>query len=171
MACLEDSKEFSIRALTLDDLELFKAIRLQAITLHPDVFLDNAENAKERSNEQWANPLLGSQKCVFGLFHFEKIIGLAAIFPDKEEAQTGLFAMGYIEKSFRRKGLSSLLYKARLQWAREHSHFKRIIVYHRNGNEASKRSMLNNGFKKIGQENVVFGDGETDINYKYELIL
>ncbi len=163
--------DYSVRALNKDDVEILKYIRTLAVSEYPNMFLDNAENTHKKSNEEWLSLICGENKCIFGLFEGVRVIGLASVFQPNIEIMEGHIAMGYIVSEYRGKGLSSLLYQARIKWAVEHSHFKALTASHREGNEASRKSMMKHGFIYVGQEPETFGDGTTGMSYKYKLDL
>ncbi|MBX2835117.1 MAG: GNAT family N-acetyltransferase [Micavibrio sp.] len=162
---------YVVRSLNLDDLETFKYIRTKAVSENPDMFLDNADKAAKRSEQEWEAYLVGSNKCVFGLFHEKDIIGLASVFQPNLDVLKGHIAMGYISPEYRGKGLSSLLYKARIEWAKHCSAFIALTASHREGNEVSRAAMIKHGFIYTGVEDECFGDGCVDKSLKYELDL
>ena len=77
--------------------------------------------------------------------------------------------MSYIDSEYRGKGLSALLYQARINWARTLG-FERITVGHREGNEASKAANQKFGFVFLEKEEIDFPDGRA-FDYRYELKL
>lgn len=166
-----DASPYSVRSLSSDDVEIFSALRTEAIINHPDAFLDTPEKARQRSKSEWLAYFEGSHKQIFGLFFEDMLIGLGSVFQDKDDDQIGLFAMGYIQKAHRGQGLSSLLYQARIDWCKRETDFTKIVIYHRKGNIASRRAMLKAGFIYVQDEYETFGDGQTCINLKYELDL
>jgi RimJ/RimL family protein N-acetyltransferase len=107
------------------------------------------------------------------LFDGDKIIGLAAVFtsPEESNGQSGVLAMDYIDPLYRGRRLSKLLYQARIDWAKQHQPFKRLVISHREGNEASRRANQSFGFKFIGKEEIDWPDGTKAPDYRYELDL
>ena len=57
---------------------------------------------------------------MFGLFDGDCLIGITAAFALAEDpaAQTAIFGMSFILPEYRGRGLSRLLYEARLEWTR-----------------------------------------------------
>jgi hypothetical protein len=153
-----DASPYSVRSLSSDDVEIFSALRTEAIINHPDAFLDTPEKARQRSKSEWLAYFEGSHKQIFGLFFEDMLIGLGSVFQDKDDDQIGLFAMGYIQQ-------------ARIDWCKRETDFTKIVIYHRKGNIASRRAMLKAGFIYVQDEYETFGDGQTCINLKYELDL
>ncbi len=165
-------QEFHTRALTADDVDAFKHLRIQALAEFPQYFLDTTAQAEKRSQDEWKSYLLGDTKRIFGLFDNNSLIGIASIFqPDEAMPHIAQFAMGYIAPNYRGKGLSTMLYKARLDWAINETDFTVLKISHRKGNKASQSAVLKHGFTYIEDRKEDFGDGCVDWSCKYERIL
>lgn len=162
-----------VRALKREDWESYKSLRLEALKLHADRYTGTLAQELLRSDEDWRNMMSGQNGQCFGLFDGDEMVGLAAIFKDGEDGsgQTAFLASAYIRKTYRGKGYSRLLYEWRIQWAIDSGRFKRILVGHREGNEASRRANQAFGFEAIGCETKKFGDGREDLLYHYEVRL
>jgi RimJ/RimL family protein N-acetyltransferase len=161
------------RALTTQDWEAFRQIRLRALREHPDVYLVSYKDAAARPEHEWQELLDGKGKCVFGLYDSDKIIGFAAVFTwwKDSSGQSGILGMDYIDPLYRGRRLSKVLYQARIDWAKQHQPFKRLVISHREGNEASRRANQSFGFKFIGKEEIDWPDGTKAPDYRYELDL
>ena len=161
------------RALTAPDFETFRQIRLRALREHPDVYSASYGEAAARTERDWTEMLDGKGKCIFGLFDGDKIIGLAAVFTSREDpgGETGVLAMDYIDPLYRGRGLSRLLYQARIDWAKQYLPFRRLVVSHREGNEPSRRANQSFEFKFVGKEEMDWPDGMRAADYVYELDL
>lgn len=162
-----------LNALTPDDWQIFKNIRIRALQQNTRYFCCDPEKAKSYPKSYWTGTLDGQGKQVFGLFDERDLIGITAVFTHKEDpnGKTGLMAMSFIERAHRGQGYSSRLYDARIDFAKEHTAWKRLIVSHRAGNSPSQRAILKNGFVPVGQEKIDWPDGTRDLEYKYELDL
>jgi RimJ/RimL family protein N-acetyltransferase len=163
----------SIRPLKPADMQAFKAIRLKALQAHKNVYLGKYEDAITRPDFEWLEMLDQKGKCIFGLYDVDKMIGLTAVFTWKEDpkGETGVLAMSYIEPEYRKLGLSRHFYEARIHWALQHLPWKKLVVGHREGNEASRRAMIGNGFKFTNKKKILWPDGIEDWEYNYELDL
>jgi len=161
------------RALTAQDLETFRQIRLRALREHPDVYSGSYGEAAARTECDWIEMLDGKGKCIFGLFDGDKIIGLAAAFTSRKDpgGETGVLAMDYIDPLYRGRGLSRLLYQARIDWAKQHLPFRRLVVSHRDDNEPSRRASQSFEFQFVGKEEMDWPDGTKAPEYVYELDL
>lgn len=160
-----------VRALDEKDWEIFKAIRLEALSLHKNNFSMTYEQSAKESDEYWKNTLIHDNKRIFGLFDGDTLIGIGGVFTDKDDAssKTAILGMGYIKEAYRGRKLSRLIYQARIDWARESGSFERIAVSHRKGNDASMNANQAFGFKYIGEERKKFGDDKEYTDVKYEL--
>jgi RimJ/RimL family protein N-acetyltransferase len=108
---------------------------------------------------------------VFGLFEGRKLIGITGVFTDRGDSSgaTAIFAMSFIEPEYRRRGLSRLLYEARLDWVRAQPQFERVVVTHRESNEASGHANQAFGFNRVGRESRTWPDGAVEDDIIYEL--
>jgi RimJ/RimL family protein N-acetyltransferase len=165
------NKEITIRRWSEDDWEVFKAIRLEALNAHSDVFGASYNVESEKDDAFWKDKLFDlSQGAVFGLYDADTVIGLTAVFRDKNRPLDAVFlCMSYIRSEYRKNGLSDLLYRARIDWAKSQKGIRIISVAHREGNEASRRANQRWGFVFSAVKDEVFGNGETAKDYIYEL--
>ena len=121
--------KFDILPVVPEMWETLKKMRLKALMVNPDVFSPSV-NEFERSNSEWQNFVKNPKFQGFVLRCNNKAIGLTGIIEDRDypNGDTGLFVMSFIDKEYRGKGLSKLLYEARINWAIEKSQYKRLIV-------------------------------------------
>jgi RimJ/RimL family protein N-acetyltransferase len=161
------------RILAPQDWKTFRQIRLRALREHPDVYTGSYKETAARTESEWMELLDGKEKCIFGLFDGDSIIGLAAVFRSREDpsGQSGVLAMDYIDPLYRGRRLSRILYQARIDWAKQHRPFRRLLISHREGNEASRRANQSFGFKFIGKQQIDWPDGTKAPDYVYELDL
>lgn len=164
--------EISIRPLISDEWEALRRLRLQALTMHPYYFAWTAADAAAKPESFWRDYLSGEGKAVFGLFDRKILTGITGVFTHRDypDGKTADFGMSFIEPDYRRKGLSRLLYQARIDWARNNG-FDRIIVAHHIENEASKNANQHFGFQYISEHMHDWPDGSRAIEKFYELKL
>jgi GNAT superfamily N-acetyltransferase len=112
---------------------VFRDFRLQALKASPGVFGESYEKAVTRSPQEWRDGIKAPTHQIFGLFDGERLIGIAGAVTWREDPSgaTALLVMSFILPEYRGRGLSSLLYEARMEWIRNQSKFKRVIVSHR----------------------------------------
>ena len=170
---MENSEHIFIRALNPDDWEILRAIRTRAVTMHPSYFMASAEEAQNYLPETWKETLDGHGKQVFGLFDGKTLIGVTAVFTKRDDPSglTGNMAYSFIEPAYRRRGLTDLFYKARIDWALAHTHWTTLVTAHRAGNEPSRRAILRNGFTLAETKMTTWPSGGGDLEYCYTLDL
>ncbi|MGZ9097214.1 MAG: GNAT family N-acetyltransferase [Micavibrio sp.] len=163
--------KITIRPLQSSEWVLLQEIRLKALKTNPQVFSSSYETEKNLSPDEWKSWLTQDNKCVFGLFDQQKIIGLTSIFTlrDDPTGQTALLATSYIEPEYRGQGLSRMFYEARLGWVKTQPQFRKIVVSHRESNEASRRANQSFGFQYIGRRPHIWPDGVSEDEIMYEL--
>lgn len=160
-----------IRPIKPAEWELFKNFRLHALKSTPGVYCGTYEEAASRDDQSWKGLTTDNKLCIFGLFDHEKLIGITGVFTSRENPKHCAFGMTFINSEYRSRGLSDLLYKARIKWALEQPHLKKIIVSHRRDNEPSKYAMIKHGFQYTEQEKITWPDGAEEFECKYELDL
>jgi RimJ/RimL family protein N-acetyltransferase len=160
-----------VRAFDPSEWEIFRSLRLQALTDEPGVFAASYDSAAALSPVEWQDTVQGPDHQVFGLFDEAHLIGITAAFTwrDDPSGETALLAMSFIIPEYRGRGLSQLLYEARLNWVRAHSHFRRVVIYHRESNERSRRANQRFGFSVLQRASRKWPDGATEDEVLYEL--
>ena len=160
-----------VKKFEKDEWQTYKAIRLEALSLHEDVYGGSFKDEAAWDDSVWAEMFAHDKYAFFGLYDMASLVGIACVFADRsdKEGKSALLAGAYIREGYRGKSYSGLLYEARIGWIVNCGHFDRITVGHKQGNEASRRANQNFGFQPIGQEEKSWGDGSKGIIHKYEL--
>ena len=163
-------QSFSTRTFGEGDLELFKAIRLEALLKEPHLFGSTFERESSMSDEEWLRKLRGPSCAYFILSLGQEDVGLTGILTSRENPKHAILIASYIRQEHRRKGGSDFLYEARLEWARKNG-FEEVIVSHRSSNEASKRANQRHGFEYTHSEPHTWNDGvvENEVFYRLRL--
>jgi RimJ/RimL family protein N-acetyltransferase len=161
---------FSLRSFRADEWADLRDLRLRAVKAHSNLFLGSYETEAAFPDERWKSIIALEDGKVFGLYANGKLIGITGVFRNNHDpsGRSAKLGMSYIEPAYRGLGLSRLLYEVRLDWARAYG-YERVIVSHRDGNEASRRANAVFGFKRFMSEDVTFGDGTTALDHRYEL--
>lgn len=161
----------SIRQLTEKDWRELSEIRLKALQTDPKVFGSNYEKESKFTETDWRGWLQREDAAVFMLFADEKPIGMTgvSVWREDETNQTAILIASWLEPEFRGKGLSKLIYQARIDWAKAHPTIKRIIVSHRASNLASKYANQKHRFVFTRTHEKVWSDGITEDEVCYEL--
>lgn len=161
----------TIRSLGPEDWAAFRAIRLRALSLHPDVFLASHAKTKAMPESEWRSLLNGQGKWVLALFDGKKIIGINAVITKgaSEEGNAG-FHMSFIEPDYRGRELFHRLNQACIEWARAQG-LRFVYVGVRDGNTPSERAFLRCGFKQVDAQETNWPDGTTSLENIYRLEL
>lgn len=162
---------YTIRQFTAADVSIYRAIRLEALQTEPGFFGNSYATELAYANEQWLARITNPYGACFGLYHLNDLIGITAIIIlDKDKAHTAYMTQSYIRPAHRGKGLSKLLYNARLQWAREQG-IVRLLIGHRRSNISSMKANQKFGFRYTHSESRTWPDGITEDMLHYELLL
>ena len=166
-------ESFVMRQFSVGDWRDYKNIRLRALKQSGHLYLTRYDEAKDRSDDFWRAQLMSEGLAVFGLYRGRELIGLTGIcrWYGDESGRTACLVMSFIDAAYRGRGLSSLLYEARLSWLMNNGSFDRVRVSHRRGNEASRCANRRYGFKKIKEQVINWPDGQDDVEVSYELKL
>ena len=160
-----------IRPLSPTEWAAFRDLRLEALKVAPGAFASSYQAEVTHTREEWQRTISGPGHQVFGLFDRGHLIGITAAFTWREDpsGETAILAMSFILPEYRGRGLSHLLYEARLEWIRAQGLSKRVIVSHRASNEVSRRLAERHGFVAIGRASRIWPDGSADDEIFYEL--
>jgi RimJ/RimL family protein N-acetyltransferase len=162
-----------IRQLTGDDWRQLSQVRLKALQNDPLVFGSNYAKESQLTEAEWRSWLQSNDSAIFMIFENEMPIGMTgvSVFRDDPTRKTAIFWGSWLEPSAREKGLSKLMYEARLDWAKAHPTIERIIVSHRASNLASKYANQKHGFVFTRTHEKVWADGAVEDEVCYELYI
>ncbi len=160
---------FTIRKLTEDDWFEFSRIRLKALLTDPQVFGSNHEREKDTLEEQWRETLRSVETAVFLIYDAETPIGITCVSIDREDAtkKTALMRGSWLAPEFRGKGLSEMMYRVRIDWAKNQPTVEKIFVSHRASHLTSKFANQKHGFKLTHKKEKVWTDGKTEDEFCY----
>lgn len=155
------------------DWEIFKSIRLEAVTKNSRFYLTNYETESLKDDEYWKSTLRDTYNgAVFGIYDGNIAIGLMGAFRHREyKADTAIFGMVYIRDDYRGKNLSDNLYKSCIEWANVQEGIKRVLISHREDNTASESIIKKWGFELYEKSEIIYGDSSIGISHRYELKL
>lgn len=162
-----------VRQLNAADWQAYKDMRLEALSCHGAVFGAALSDEEVRDDGSWKAMLSNGTQAFFALYDGRTIAGITGIITDTyvADSRTAILIASYIREAYRKRGLSAKFYEARIGWARASGQFDRIVVSHREGNEASRRANQAFGFKLYCVEKETWGDGSKDNIHRYELRL
>lgn len=162
-----------VKKLGFEDWQSYRALRLEALSLHENVYGGSFRDEAAWKDSQWQEMFANGKFAFFGLYADKELVGIGAVFQDRADktGRTALLAAGYVREDYRGHGYSSLLYEARIDWIVNSGHYDLIAVGHKAGNEASRRANQRFGFNYVGQEVKNWGDGSSGVIHNYEMRL
>ena len=168
---LMEQKDITIRALDSGEWETFRDLRLHALKTEPGVFFSHYADEVQHPPERWKDWLSQDRKCVFGLFDGKSLVGITGVFTARHDpsGRTAVLGASYLLPQYRGQGYSRLLYRARLDWVRAQKQFQKVVVSHRDTNEASRRANQAFGFRRTHAETITWPDGTSGEEICYEL--
>jgi RimJ/RimL family protein N-acetyltransferase len=163
----------SIRQINENDWREFSKVRLKALQTDPNVFGSNYELESKFTEADWKSRLPAEDSAVFLIFAGDEPIGMTgvSVWREDETKRTALLWGSWLEPDFRGKGVSELMYEARIDWAKAHPTVERIIVSHRASNISSKYANQKHGFVFTKMNEKTWIDGVTEDEVCYELKL
>lgn len=161
---------FYTRRFSLDDIDVYKAIRLEALLNDPGMYGNSYAMEVVLPEEEWADRIANPRFARFGLYDNTSLIGITGIVIDKDKPGEAYMTQSYIRNAYRGQHLSRLLYDARIAWAKEQG-VKRLIIGHRESNAASKAANQRYGFTFTHREANTWPDGAAEDMLYYELSL
>lgn len=161
--------DFTVQQLTQDDWKIYRDLRLEALTLHPEYFQPTQDEFKFKE-EDWKKRLSNPDSATFGVFKGDQLIGITGIFKAPHSSEAHLVS-SYIRKDFRQMGLSRLFYEARINWAKARKDISKLIIEHSQDNIPSRKAHQKYGFKYVKTYDETWPDGSTRPCMVYELNL
>ena len=164
------SEEFNIRALNAGDWQAFRDLRLEALRFFPQNFGASYADEVRYTKQDWIDRIENPENRIFGRFEQGRLIATNGVVKERSDPQgkTALMVMWYMHSAYQGRGLFHDVVKAGIDWAESQPHFERIVVNHRDGNDASRRCNEKHGFTYIGREKKLWPDGKEADLLMYE---
>jgi ribosomal protein S18 acetylase RimI-like enzyme len=143
---------WTIRPLATPDLVAFRALRLDALRLHPRSFGSSYEEEIEYSLDEIAARWPVPPGVMMGGFIDERLVGCAGmqVVPKIKERHKGFIYTVYVEPTLRGRGLAKALVEAVIATARA-AHLRYVWLSVTAGNDA-RRIYERMGFRTFGIE-------------------
>ena len=148
-----------IRPIRLDDLDVFRAMRIEAVRDCPLAFTADLAATEARTIDEWRQQVArstGDGRDVIMLADAgpqQGLAGMAGVFTIDQPklAHVGTAWGVYVRPAFRERGVGERLLRACVDWAREHGRvmLKLSVVA---GNDAARRCYERVGFTPYGVE-------------------
>ncbi|MGJ8528657.1 N-acetyltransferase family protein [Maritalea sp.] len=151
---------YSIRRLRREDAPIFRQLRLNALTKHPDAFGGSAGEYAAKSLadvEKWLSDLV-----TFGAFSGDELVAIGAYFREKGEKtkHSASVVSIYTSPKARGRGLSGKILDQLAQTAMDAGIIQLYLGVNAT-NEAAKKSYVRAGFETYGIEpRSLFVDGK-----------
>ena len=139
-----------IRRLTADDVEVFRALRLEAMTAEPESF--GTDIAEERAKTIETSVATLASTAVFGAFVDGELVGMAGFHrmtPLRERHKGTVWSM-YVRASARGLGLGGKLLRTVIEHARTEVEVLNLVVV--STNTAAVALYERHGFQRWGLE-------------------
>ena len=168
------NNEFKVIQLTVNDWQMLKQIRTDAVNSHSDVFAPSIHPEK-LSDDEWKNRLSNPASVSFVIIDekTQAVVGLTGVYLEGGDAnsEAGHMISSFIKNSHKGTGLSKLLYQARIDWAKKHHRLKRLVLEQRETNTGIKCVHQKFGFKFLQKSQCKFADGTIAKTEIFELNL
>jgi ribosomal protein S18 acetylase RimI-like enzyme len=150
---VSEAAAWTIRALGLADLPAFRAVRLDALRLHPRAYGSSYEEEVGYTLDDFAARWPVPPGVMLGGFAGERLVGIAGlqVVPKIKERHKGFIYTVYVEQAFRGRGLAVALVEAAIAAARQGgARFVWLTVAI--GNDDARRIYDRLGFRTFGIE-------------------
>jgi ribosomal protein S18 acetylase RimI-like enzyme len=156
---VEEAKDIRIRRLTPDDADLFRAIRLEALSTTPLAFCASHDIEAAEPVSAFAGRL--TRNAVFGAFAGNDIIGMAGFSVSEKDPGRGLVWGMYVRSGRQGQGIGARLLAAVMDHARDLVETLRLSVIA--GNEGARALYARHGFQEIGSQSRLLTDDRRQI--------
>jgi GNAT superfamily N-acetyltransferase len=117
--------DIRVRPITLDDVEAFRDLRIEALRRHPVAFTADLAEAEARSLDGWRERVArsaveGRDLIVLADGGELGLAGMTGVYvpPQPKLAHVGTVWGVYVREAFRRRGLGERMVRACIDWAR-----------------------------------------------------
>ncbi len=145
-----------VQLLTPSDVDAFRTLRLEALTLEPTAYLTSAEEFEKRPLEAIAERLEAEDqgKFTLGAFVEEKLVGMVGFIPETREKikHKGNIWGVYISPSFRGQGIARKLMLEAISRIKTYPNIKQINLAVTVGQTSAQRLYDGLGFVVYGLE-------------------
>ncbi|MGO4439069.1 GNAT family N-acetyltransferase [Rhizobium sp. RAF56] len=150
MGDANDRDQKPVRLLEPDDVEAFKAIRLEALNAEPAAFASTAADWESMTDNDWRRFLIDN--AVFVAFRAGKPVGIMGLMRQRasKAAHRGTLIMVYLRASERAAGLADALLAAVVAHARA-AGIRQLELDASADNPAAIRFYARHGFVEIGR--------------------
>jgi ribosomal protein S18 acetylase RimI-like enzyme len=144
---------WTIRRLTAEDLPAFRAVRLDALRLHPRAYGASYEDEVRYTIDDFASRWPVAPGVMFGGFVGERLVGITGlqVQPRIKQRHKGYIYSVYVDQMSRGTGLAAALVEAAIVAARE-AKLRFVWLNVAVGNDGARRVYERLGFRSFGIE-------------------
>jgi RimJ/RimL family protein N-acetyltransferase len=141
-----------IRRLVPADVDAYRAVRLDALRLHPEAFSSSYEEESAYPVDQHAR-FLSPPSAVFGVFSGDRLVGIAGLYALErlKQKHKGNIVGVYVDTAHRGTGFSRGLLQAVIAEARR-TDLRLVQLTVTVGNDRARRLYASLGFQSYGIE-------------------
>lgn len=143
-----------IRLLTPDDANLYRDIRLAALTMNPEAFASSYEEELLLPLEAFKGRLQPGDSFTFGVFEDSGLAGVVTMVREQKlklRHRTGIYAM-FVAPEFRGRGLGKLLMNEAIKKAEELEGVEQVYLTVVAKNKSAIHLYKNVGFQTYGRD-------------------
>ncbi|MCB9676746.1 MAG: GNAT family N-acetyltransferase [Alphaproteobacteria bacterium] len=160
----------AIRRLVPEDHALYREVRLRALATDPQVFGSTLERESALPDPHWRARLADPDFAIYGIFEGDAIVGMTGIAIRSDDPASANLWGSWLAPEARGRGLSRVMYRARLDWAVERG-LARVTVSHRRSNVRSMQANQRFGFVLSHAAERTWPDGTVEDELFYALAL
>jgi len=144
---------WTIRPLTAADLPAFRAVRLDALRLHPRAYGSSYEEEIDYTLDDFAARWPVPPGVMLGGFSADRLVGITGlqVQPRLKQRHKGFIYTVYVDQAFRGRGLAAGLIKAAIAAARQVG-LRLVWLGVAIGNDGARRIYDRLGFRTFGIE-------------------
>lgn len=141
----------TIRRLTVDDVDVYRRVRLAALNDAPVAFGSTYAGESALTPEDWHRRLANEQRAVFVAEEDCEVLGLAVGAPDDEDPGAGFLLSMWVDPRARGRGHGDALVQTVVQWLGV-AGYGLVRLHVTEGNEPAAELYRRNGFVPSGNQ-------------------
>lgn len=157
----------TIQKITPDDWEDYKKIRLEALQAEPQAYMTTYEQAKLYSDEDWKK--YTTTATILIAKTDTALIGTIGAYYKTENNKLFAVVIGvYLNKDYRGKGMGRQLLDSVIEEIKREGVVKTVKLWVNTEQVSAVKLYERSGFKVIGTDNIILGDGKPHKEYIME---
>jgi RimJ/RimL family protein N-acetyltransferase len=146
----------TIRRIQPDDWQQYKALRLEAVRLHPEAFSALYADQLAKTDADWQMRVLGCATAPDNVILVAdnqcQLVGMMGLYRETDKRSHVAIIWGvYVQADYRRQPLGCQLMQETLAWARRMDGVRKVRLEVHAINTPAHKLYLRNGFKETGR--------------------